>query len=520
MEHAPFINRFRRSEDGAILVFVAVALAAMIGMAALAFDIGRVTTTQSELQSFADNVALAAAGELDGRSDSITRATNAAANMINDTQTFGRRNKDRVLSGATDYQLFFYSFPPNETIEPAQPAQLLDPANPNSGERAGFVRVVIDTHEVDTPLAAATASLVGGSRTFASVSAEAVAGFTLIACDITPMFICLPEPGLDVTKGQMIKMVSQGGGTEQWGPGNFGFLSSSGQALAIDTAGACANAPNGQEDSCALAASMAVSQCFSQRGVETQPGLSVGNMIAGFNTRFDRFESSAKQFQNANKYSVDNFAASPHVLDGWVTSVQGNKCTSVPAPLYDSTGAILPTATVGLPLDDCFGTGTCPSTRIGNGTFDTGLATYLSVNYGADINDPTTFPAWFPVDGTRYEIYNAEVANQSALQSILNAAGKAESSRPACQAPVVANPRRRVITVAGINCGAYQSELKGGSGVIPVHSFIEMFLVRPSESDGSGANAVIWGEVIQDVTSGPGGMGSGGVVHDLVQLYE
>ncbi|WP_170336909.1 pilus assembly protein TadG-related protein [Ruegeria arenilitoris] len=515
---ANIISHFRRSEDGAILVFAAVALSAMIGMAALAFDIGRVTTTQSELQSFADNVALAAAGELDGRPDAITRATNAAARMIRDRQTFGVRNKDQLLSGSTDYQLQFYESPTDNSMEPAQPAQLLDASDAASASIASFVRVTIDTHEVETPLAAATAALIGNSRPFATVSAEAVAGFTLLACDITPMFICLPQPSLDLSEGQLVKMVSQGG-NDQWGPGNFGFLSAN-QNLAIDTAGACASVPPGQEDSCALAASRAVSMCFSQRAVETRPGLSVGNMIAGFNTRFDRFEASAGQFQNDRRYDVDNFAASPHVLDGWITSANGNNCTNEKAPPYEVDGVIDPTATVGLPLDDCFDTGGCPLSRVGDGNFSTGLEDYLTINYGADFSNPvpTGVPAWFPTSGTRHEIYNAEVANQAALEAILAAGGKSESSMPACQppSPSRANPRRRVITVAGIDCATYESELNGGSGSIPVTSFIEMFLIRPSEAGNTGANAVIYGEVIKIVSDGSGG----GVIHDLVQLYE
>ena len=175
------IDSFRRSEDGAIVVFVAVALSVIIGMAAIAFDFGRVTTTHAELQSFADNVALAAAGELDGQVDSITRATNAAANMISDSQTFGVRNKDQLLSGAGDYQLLFYSRPTDPTAPIAQPAQLLNPALPASGVQAAFVRVVVDNHEIDTPLAAATAALVDDAYRFATVNAEAVAGFTLMA---------------------------------------------------------------------------------------------------------------------------------------------------------------------------------------------------------------------------------------------------------------------------------------------------------------------------------------------------
>ncbi|RYH11294.1 pilus assembly protein TadG-related protein [Tropicimonas sp. IMCC6043] len=530
MTPANAIDAFRRSEDGAILVFVAVALAAMLGMAALAFDFGRVTVTQSELQSYADNVALAAAGELDGHADSITRATNAAASMISDWQTFGTRNKDNTLSGNTDYQLFFYEDPGNPAIEPGQPGELLDASAPVSALKATYVRVVVATHEIDTPLAAAVATLTGDPYRFASVKAEAVAGFTLSACDITPMFFCLPQPGLDVTEGQMIKMVSQGGGTEQWGAGNFGFLAAD-DILGIDEDGACASAPPGQEDSCALAASRSVSKCFSQKGVETKPGLSVGNMIAGFNTRFDRYNASSKQYQNDSKFDVDNFAAAPNVLDGWITEANGSNCTSVQSPPYetvdpdDPTATIIdPTATVGLPLDDCFESGTCPQDRIGDGDFSDGLQDYLTVNYGVDAASatPATVPDWFPTDGTRYDIYKAEIANQSDLQARLTTLGKAESSLPGCQAPSTAakaNPNRRVIVAAGIDCASYESELNGGSGVIPVSKFVEMFLIRPSESDGTGANAIIYGEVIRTIESGPESGGVGGILHDVVQLY-
>lgn len=553
MKPSRHISDFRRSEDGAILIFVAVSLAVMLGMAALAFDFGRVTVTQSELQSYADNVALAAAGELDGHADSITRATNAAATMISDWQTFGTRNRDNTLSGAGDYQLFFYEAPANPDAEPAQAAQLLDPSDPDSAYSAKFVRVVVATHEVETPLAAATAALVGDPRRFASVRAEAVAGFTLTACDITPLFFCLPQPSLEVSEGQMVRMVSQGGGSEQWGAGNFGFLAA-GSALGIDEDGACAPAPPGQQDACALAASRAVSQCFSQNGVETQPGLSVGNMIAGFNTRFDQYDAAAGQFQNAGRYDLDNFAAAPNVLDGWITYAQGANCRSMQSPPYEEAGVIDPTATMCLPIDDCFGGGSaCPvyqrdgdgnlltddegdplpaldddgdpiTTRIGDGDFSAGLQQYLTVNYGADFTvfPPTGIPSWFPTGGTRYDIYKAEVDNQTALQTILTGLGKAESSLPDCQppsSPSAADPYRRVLVAAGIDCDTYESELNGGSGVIPVSKFVEMFLIRPAESDGGGANAVIYAEVIGTVTSGASNAGAGGVLHDVVQLY-
>ena len=70
------------------------------GFLALTLDIGRLSATHTEFQSFADNVALAAAGELDGKNDAITRATAAAANMISDSQTFA--NGSNTLSGGLE----------------------------------------------------------------------------------------------------------------------------------------------------------------------------------------------------------------------------------------------------------------------------------------------------------------------------------------------------------------------------------------------------------------------------------
>lgn len=69
-----------------MLVIWGVSFAVLFGIVALSFDLGRIAVTQTELQAYADNVALAAAGELDGKDDAIDRATAAAANLIADRQ--------------------------------------------------------------------------------------------------------------------------------------------------------------------------------------------------------------------------------------------------------------------------------------------------------------------------------------------------------------------------------------------------------------------------------------------------
>lgn len=87
------IGKFRTSEEGTILVFVGMCMIVIMGMAALTFDLGRIVSTQTDLQAYADHVALAAAGELDGNPDAIIRAEAAAANMIRDTQIFAEGNQ-------------------------------------------------------------------------------------------------------------------------------------------------------------------------------------------------------------------------------------------------------------------------------------------------------------------------------------------------------------------------------------------------------------------------------------------
>ena len=82
-------NKFSRDEDGALLVFFALCVAAIFLIAALSFDLGRRASTQTEIQSFVDNVSLAAAGELNGFPGAMARAQTAAANLISDSYVFG-----------------------------------------------------------------------------------------------------------------------------------------------------------------------------------------------------------------------------------------------------------------------------------------------------------------------------------------------------------------------------------------------------------------------------------------------
>ena len=67
-----------RRERGAFAVMTAVLIIAILGVCGMAIDFGRMYNRKAELQTFADAIALAAAAELDGTEQGITRAVAVA----------------------------------------------------------------------------------------------------------------------------------------------------------------------------------------------------------------------------------------------------------------------------------------------------------------------------------------------------------------------------------------------------------------------------------------------------------
>ncbi|WP_347312270.1 pilus assembly protein TadG-related protein [Defluviimonas sp. SAOS-178_SWC] len=480
---------FAKDEDGAILVFWAMALAVVLGMVALSFDIGRVAATQSELQAYADHVALAAAGELDGRPDSIIRARNAATNLIADSQTFGLGAQ--ALTSA-DFTLDFFAALPGNDTTPLPPAPNPNPPAPRN---AIYARVTLEPKTVPYTFGAALQVLTGSARVDPNVGATAVAGFTQYACDITPMMFCIPGPTFDAsdpaTIGDMIRLRSGGQGAA-WGPGNFGFLEPS--TLALDSTGNCAGAGGtGPMLRCVLGAVGSITQCFAQRGVDTEPGQKVGITNAALNTRFDMWTGAMK-----NEMNNPVFAPAPNVIKGLETS-GGNSCNwNNPQPTTD---------TLAIPRDDCF-PGCAP---YGDGTWSTGRAAYVTKNYGG--TDP------HPGATTRYEYYLAEIASAGGAgssSSILT--GLSETGRPMCSPNQAPDPERRVIIAAGIDCAA--NPISGSAQAVPVHQFVKMFITEPVVDNGGSVSSLdIYAEIIGSAGGNGGSGGSAGIIHDVVQLY-
>ena len=75
---------FGRGGDNsaAVAPTVALSLFALVGAAGIAFDYARVASLDTELQSAADQAALAAATQLDGQDGACARAAAAAAGLL------------------------------------------------------------------------------------------------------------------------------------------------------------------------------------------------------------------------------------------------------------------------------------------------------------------------------------------------------------------------------------------------------------------------------------------------------
>jgi hypothetical protein len=67
----------RRQQRGAVIITTALALLFLLGFMAISIDLGHLFVVKTEIQTAMDSCALAAAKELDGGSDALTRATSA-----------------------------------------------------------------------------------------------------------------------------------------------------------------------------------------------------------------------------------------------------------------------------------------------------------------------------------------------------------------------------------------------------------------------------------------------------------
>jgi hypothetical protein len=476
------VTRFLRSEDGSILPLFAVSLVVVMGISALTFDIGRMAATQAELQSFADEVALAAAGELDGRPDAITRAKATAASLIKGNASFGI--EEDLLSGPEDYRLIF--------LTEAPVADNLTGLKTDDPAKAHFVKVEVTPQHVQQGFGAAFASLSQSAAIDNAVSAQATAGMETIACGITPLLFCLPNSNfkIDANVGAAVKLRS-GPLSGALGAGDMAMLDVN-AALSLglgDRDGVCSGLSGDLLQSCLLAGNGNRLGCFAQNAAPTKASPGIGLIRAALNTVFDIYSGTMAALK-----SNAIFAPAPNVISGYVA--KSGSCIA--------DAALASINTVGLPLDDVYGSGNLA--RFGTGNWSLGRTLYVLKNYG--LFDP------HPQATTRFAYYQAELAasgSPSGLSALLSL--RAETGRPKCFTGPVGDLARRVLTVAAVDCS-------GGNGLgisanVKVKEFVDVFMLRPIGLDGSLDLNV---EIIGSASSRKQSVNSSVSIHDVVQL--
>jgi hypothetical protein len=524
-----FASRFLEETDGAMTILALIFFVILVGFAGLAIDIGRVYGLRGQMVSYVDQVALAAATELDGQSGSIDRAARAALGddsggpLVSTSYNFAQPSTTLGV-----YNLIFLSHiasgpgPTPQTGDTVvctyqggawSPASCDKDATING--KAKLVAVTSTSVQVGyfvLPVAdflLGAGAMAGGAR----IQMQATAGYTSWSCDITPLMMCNPsEPAgntdtlypYNPTIGQQILMKASGSGAA-WAPGDFGLLQQPSTA-----GGSGCNGAGASFIQCMLGLVNPLTQCF-QTNVTVQPG-QAQTTSDGINARFDIYA------QSGSKYSGNAlFAPSADVTKGIVGKTKG----SCPNQFQAAT------AGVPLPRDANIMADTTGTVRFGNGVAYSAVTKYWSTDHPTSPTVPTSIQTACQTAGTacRYAIYRYEIDN-NLVPNIKNG----ENGAPMCTVPGVndAQRDRRTLIMAVVNCGAVNLRGKtantGSYSGIPVTSIVKMFMTEPMglqedatgkvTGDSSSSNN-IYGEVLGTVTPGD----TSGALHVIPVLY-
>lgn len=523
------ITRLARSDSGAVAPTIGISLFALIAAGGLAFDYSRMATMDTELQNAADQAALAAATQLDGKTNARSRATSAAQTLVSNLTLMANDDVGtRVISVPT---VTFYVDKPRTNVA-------------TTDAEANFVLVTVGTREAFFALTPIVAALSSGQ-----LAASAYAGLGSALCKVPPVMICNPEETATNTDfngnaliGKGLRLVSVGS-TGGWAPGNFGYL---------DTHGLSNGAPGLRE---ALGWSPPPGDCQPESGVDTKPGATV-SVTDALNTRFDVYDGNAScpsggDCPPARNTVKDLIRPAPSGNgnggnacalhnSGWQESSRPYLPTSATTPL--TATELLPAnrpLSMGHPRDMCHAvsqTGACSGAHIGDGLWDRNA--YFTVNYPSLTNWQSVIDAYLTSAGatgysnsnvTRYQVYNWEMANAATTIDVARtASGSGNNALNAYGAPICSPPGvtpgptsvdRRRLSVAVVNC--LEEDVNGNSTALPVKDWLEVFLVEPSVSRTRTHQGDIYVEVIGVTSSGTAGATTGQVVRrDVPYLIE
>ena len=519
------VTRLLRSTSGAVAPTVALSLFGLIAAGGIAFDYAHLEALHTEVQSAADQAALAAASQLDGQSGACARAAAAAASMLNNKAVFANGSASTAISVADEStcddtgKIKFYQSYDESTDTPGSAAT--DDSN------AAVVVVQVDAKQAAYALTPIVNVFSSGD-----IDGTAIASVGHAICKTPPVMVCNPnEPSTNTdvnlaftpTPGVGLKLVT-GDATV---PGNFGWLESD-------------NGPGANNLAEQLGYNTPLGNCQPETGVTTETGMDA-SVLNAYNTRFDVYANGNTSCPSqdggtcspsdvtrkdlvcgttgANPTSCKSSstwseAGTPYRLptQSTTTCTTGSNgkqtCNTTTASVARdlTTGDTYPTI-MGYPPDECHmspSSGSCGIT--GDGNWDRNA--YFRVNYGWDSSTWQTQTGLSPTVAntasnyaSRYNVYKWERANPTVGGKGIGVPQQDGSGNnyafgePATGhtgvSPTTSQADRRVIAVAVLNCQALQA--KGKTTDVPVATWMDVFLVQPALTRKTG-NQVIFSD--------------------------
>ena len=521
----PKIRSFLSDERGAVAATYAIAITGLIIVAGAAFDYNRVMTLDSELQTAADNAALAGVTQLDKRAGACARAANAAIGLVSNITLLSNDGSGNAvtINGGNSVAVT------DDACDAASYGNLIrfyedrDRTPATTDDNARFIEVFVDKRD------ARFAFTSVGSLFEAEAGGIAFAGIGSAICRVPPLKICNPtEPSnntdvflefpVDANIGAGVKLL----GNETNVPGAFGFLETE-----------FGSGANGLL--AALGWDVRGGDCVSVDGVEIQNGV-VNSARDGINIRFG-MRGSGNYCPSINGVSgtcspsvnTRKDQVRPQNNGNWETYVgnAGNAHLAAYRPAsYGTYNSLYGAGTfptiMGHPRDLCHAwgmTGNCQSFTGANtpllGSGDWDIQAYWRSNFGVAYTnqvDATIYGAQPKGYPTRYQVYRWEAdrivagtlpggisklatGNKYAYTQPQPGDGAALAASPYGLVPGSQLDRRR-LSVAVLNCSALQA--KYGNSLnnreLEVGNWIDIFLVEPAvarsrcQGGGSGCN--------------------------------
>jgi Flp pilus assembly protein TadG len=500
-----------RSTSGAVAPTVALSLTALIAAGGLAFDYARVAALDTELQNAADQAALAAATQLDGKAGTCLRARRAAREWLENESRFANDGAGRAVQLPSDL-----SDQCDAAAVPAGSSGAVRFWQDDDGtvaatnaSNARFVEVVFAGRFANyalTPIVSLFRSQ--------DIVAAALAGVQKSMCKVPPVMICNPDefsdPAFTISahtgKGMLLNARDD---NQNYQPGGVSFLNT---GYEVKPGAAVLKKLLAQE-------TLDEYECVAGSGVAIEPGGMLG-VIDALNTRFDIYSIP---ITNAESGGICGKGQCPPAANsrkdvvrkapqgqGTSTLIGSQSCdlnngtggTSDPnSPGWQvaDAGTYLPDSLgkvdkknikhMGHPRDICHAKASpdCPSINnrrvLGDGNWDRDA--FFDVNFNI-VGSAAIQAELGTATPTRYQVYQWEQrsanlarkpAGLQAKPDLKQSPGEVVSA-PICETRTTPKQDRRVLSVAVVNCITHG--LTGRERDVPVAKWVDLFLVEPS----------------------------------------